>query len=639
MSLRLQLYFHKITVFSLGIAQVGTLILGANLAGCRQQTQDHPSGATRTSNRVGQTRDRASASAYKLSGPADSVPSQPQPKIQGDNREITAGTTTIAKPTVRFVGKAGVRSAKGKFGMVVSVEPQATRVGVEVLEAGGSAVDAAVAVALALAVTHPSAGNIGGGGFWLIHKKNEATAAIDFRETTPAILDRARFDQMVRSGGVGGDSVGVPGTIAGLFEAHARYGRLPWNRVVMGAVGLAQKGHRVGIAEATALHKAWPALKVSSQARATFALENGRVPVVGSWVKRPALARTLEIIRDQGPDGFYRGAVAESIVKALRDSSQLSLKDLAEYRARWRAPRQINYRGLLVEMMPLPSAGGAALTEELNLLQEYDVAKMQYGSSSHIHLLLEIQRRGDSDRISLATDPDLLDGARLQALESRFLDPHAWDSYPIDPKQATPNLRDRAPANSRESVNTTHFSVVDADQTAVSATMTLSAAFGSKVVTESGITLNNTLASFAESGGNQPQPRRRTTSSMAPTFVFDELGLVLVLGTPGGDSIASTLMQVLSNLVDFNMPLDAAVDSPRVYQSFAPDTARYEALRPINASVRKQLTRMGHNLSGNSAKLGHANCILLGDSDLFGYADPREGGLALAPRFATSPRP
>ncbi len=634
MRLRLQLDFHTITVFFLGIVLFDALILGPNLACCRPRTGDASSGAAGTSNLVRQS--QGGSLAYKLPTPVDSVPSQPPSKIQVRNPVAAVVAGESIKPTVRFVGHAGPRSVRGKFGMVVTVEPQATRVGVDMLEAGGSAVDAAVAVALALAVTHPSAGNIGGGGFWLIHRKNEATAAIDFRETAPAILDRTRFDTMIRSGGCGSDSVGIPGTIAGLFEAHARYGRLPWSRVVSGAIALAQKGHRVGIAEATALRKAWPALRLSTAARASFALENGRVPTEGNWVKRPALARTLEMIRDQGLDGFYRGPIADSIVSALGAQSQLSTKDLAEYHARWRTPRQVIYRGLLVETMPLPSAGGIALTEELNLLQKFDLAKMTYGSSSHMHLLLEIQRRGDSDRISLASDPDRLDATRLSTLESRFVDPHAWDSYPIDPERATPNLREPAPANLRESVNTTHFSVVDAEKTTVSATMTLSAAFGSKIVTDSGIVLNNTLASFAELGANQPQPGRRTTSSMSPTLVFDESGPILVLGTPGGDSIPSTLMQVLSNLVDFNMSLEAAIDAPRVYQSFAPDIARYEALRPIKAAVRKQLTRMGHNLSGKSPKQGHANCILLRNSDVFGYADPREGGLALAARFPTA---
>lgn len=198
------------------------------------------------------------------------MPSRPPSIIQEGYPKDPVGNQAAAQPLVRFVGKAGPGAAKGKFGMVVSVEAQATRVGVDILESGGNAVDAAVAVALALAVTHPSAGNIGGGGFWLIHRKNEPTTAIDFRETAPASLDRLRFEKMIRSGGEGIDSVGVPGTIAGLFEAHKRYGKLPWNRLMLGPIRLAEKGHRVGLAEAIALRKAWPLLTTHGSARAIF---------------------------------------------------------------------------------------------------------------------------------------------------------------------------------------------------------------------------------------------------------------------------------------------------------------------------------------------------------------------------------
>ena len=181
------------------------------------------------------------------------------------------------------------------------------------------------------------------------------------------------------------------------------------------------------------------------------------IPTAGTWVKRPALGRTLEIIRDQGPDGFYRGAVAESILEALGQNSQVSLQDLAEYRARWRIPRLITYRGLRVETMPLPSAGGAALSEELKMLEQYDVEQLHSGSASHIHLLLEIQRRADFDRLTLATDPDQLEPGKLENLESRFRDPHTWDAFPIDPKRATPNLGEPPPAGPPGSANTTHF--------------------------------------------------------------------------------------------------------------------------------------------------------------------------------------
>lgn len=608
---RPKLYFHTITVFFLGVTAVVHCICGQS----KLRWADSSQLSGLTPSRV-------------------SVPSSPNPKSPKAQGLIAEGDLTMAQPPVRFIGKPGFRAVRGRLGMVVSVEDQATRAGVEILESGGNAVDAAVAVALTLAVTHPSAGNIGGGGFWLIHRQTEPTIALDFRETAPAALERHRFDAMIRAGGEGNDSVGVPGTIAGLFEAHKRYGKLPWSRVTIDAIRLAQKGHHVGPREAIALRQAWPTLSKSPAARGLFALQNGLPPSVGAWVKRPTLGRTLERIRDQGSDGFYRGEVAESVVKSLGTESQLSLQDLTEYRPRWRNPRRMTYRGLIVETMPLPSAGGVALSEGLALLERFDVGKMQYGSAGHLHLLLEIQRRADHDRVLIATDPDQIGIEQLLRFETRVRDPHAWDEYPIDPMRATPSLQELATNKLHESPDTTHFSVVDADRTVVSATMTLSAAFGSKLVTETGIPLNNTLASFAQAGANQPHPRQRTTSSMAPTLVFDDTGPVLVLGTPGGDTIASTLLEVLSNIVDFGMSLDTAVDAPRVHQSFTPDRARFEGSRPIGITVRRELMKMGHIVTGKAGKQGHANCILLINSEVFGYADPREGGLALAPMTA-----
>ncbi len=612
------------------------LAICALLAACRQRAGEPLNGATpihemRSSNAVAPTRIQDAAVGANFDARADgSVPSQPQSKTDSPNEIQTRNDS--AQPSVRFHGKAGRRATKGKSGIVVSVEPQATRVGVDILESGGNAVDAAVAVALALAVTHPSAGNLGGGGFWLIHRKDEPTSALDFRETAPRVLDRQRFSKMIRSGGEGADSVGVPGTIAGLFAAHSRFGVLPWRHVTLGAIRLAEQGHRVGPTEANALKRAWPALKLNPEARQLFANATHRAPAAGAWIKRASLARTLQRIRDQGRDGFYRGEVADSIVRALGDNSQISAPDLAEYEARWRTPRRFSYRGFLVETMPLPSAGGAAFSLGLNLLERFDVGKMPYGSAGRIHLLMEIQRRADFDRASLATDPDRLTPEQLRIIESHLRDGHAWDSHPINPNLATPDLGQSPSVDIVESANTTHFAVVDADRMVVSATMTLSAAFGAKIVTDTGITLNNTLASFSETGLNQPHPRQRTTSSMAPTLVFDETGLVLVLGTPGGDTISSTLVEVVSNLVDYDMPLDEAIDAPRFHQSFAPDRARYETSHALSRKVRQELQRMGHVWGDSPGKQGHANCVLLTGSALFGYADPREGGLAMSAR-------
>lgn len=555
-----------------------------------------------------------------------------QAQQESDELAATARNTASQEgsPLGRFRGHAGPRAIPGREGMVVTVDAQATHVGVAVLQAGGNAIDAAVAVAFALAVTHPSAGNLGGGGFWLIHKHPDRLYALDFRETAPQHLDHARFESMESSGGRGPDSVAIPGTVAGLFEAHRRFGNLPWNRLIEPAIHLARLGHEVSVGEATALRKSWSLIAKNEALRDQFAWPNHRPPKAGTQMKRPALAHTLETIRDAGRDGFYRGAIADSVLQALGVNRLITAGDLAEYQPRWRTPREFRYRDFLIRTMPLPSAGGVALTEGLTFLNQRSLAGMTWGSAQHLHLLLEAQRRADHDRLLFATDPDRLSVAELQSHEMRYLEARTWNQYPIDPNHATPELGPISPEPPHESDNTTHFSVVDGDRNIVSATVTLSSPFGSMVTTTTGLILNNALASFSLAGENRAQPGKRTTSSMSPTLVYDSTGPVLVLGSPGGDTIPSTLAQIVSNVIDFKMSLTAAVDAPRVHQSYMPDRAGFEAKRPISVSIREQLKAMGHRLEPRGNKQGDAKCILLTDKEAWGYSDPREGGLAEA---------
>jgi gamma-glutamyltranspeptidase/glutathione hydrolase len=419
--------------------------------------------------------------------------------------------------------------------------------------------------------------------------------------------------------------------VAGLFEAHRRFGTLPWNRLLEAAIYLARTGHKVSVGEATSIRKSWSLISQNDALRDQLALPNHQPPQSGAQLKRLALARTLETIRDAGRDGFYRGAIADSVVQALGTNGLITARDLAEYQPRWRTAREFRYRDFLIRTMPLPSAGGVALTEELTFLNQQPLARMTWGSAQHLHLLLETQRRADHDRLLSVTDPDRLSAADLQRHEMRYLDAHSWDQYPIDPNHATTELGPVAANRPHESDNTTHFSVADADRNIVSATVTLSSPFGSMVATTTGIVLNNALASFSLSGENQARPGQRTTSSMSPTLVYDSTGPVLVLGSPGGDTIPSTLMQIVSNVIDYQMPLTAAVDAPRVHQSYMPDRAGFEMKRPIRLSVRQRLKAMGHRLEPRGRKQGDAKCILLTDDAVWGYSDPREGGLAEAP--------
>jgi gamma-glutamyltranspeptidase/glutathione hydrolase len=526
----------------------------------------------------------------------------------------------------------GRRSVKGTRGVVVSVNALATQIGTEILAKSGNAVDAAVATAFALAVTHPSAGNLGGGGFALVRLPNGDTHALDFRESSPQKLDRARFFAMIRSGGEGADSVGIPGSVAGLYALARRFGRLPFAELVEPARRLAAEGHRVARREATAIAQAWPKLKQSHLGSIRYGTNNEKPRGIGAIIRLPELASTLTAIRDRGPTGFYDGAVGRSIVRALGPDPQIQRTDLLSYRAVWRRPLSFEYRGLRVITMPPPSAGGVALTASLALLSNYALAGYPLHSPAHAHLLLEVMRRAQADRLYGVVDPDTLSDEERILREKNWRDPTRWTTRsPISPLRPTDNQAIAANVRSmRESDQTTHLAVVDDSRMAVSLTTTLSSGFGSKVLTASGIILNNSLGSFSGMGENQPAPSRRTTSSMAPTLIDDRDGLRIVLGTPGGDSIPSTLLQLVNLLVDHGVALDAAVDAPRLHQSvLPPGLVRGESTRPISPQLRVALERMGHHFAPPTSTMGHANTIALVNGVPFGYVDPREGGLAL----------
>lgn len=526
----------------------------------------------------------------------------------------------------------GPRAVRAEAGLVTSVDAEATRAGVAILEAGGNAVDAAVAVAFALAVTHPSAGNLGGGGFILARPPGGPTVAVDFRESSPRALTRSDFDAMIAGGGGGPVSVGVPGTVAGLLATHERFGRLPRPRVLEPAIRLARSGHRVSNRTALTLSWSWPTLKRDPAARTEFGAPSGPLPARARWVRRN-LANTLERIAADGARGFYEGAVSAAI--AARLSGHLGAADLAQYRARFREPLRFGYRGLVVETMPPPSAGGVALAVLLLELQRQRVHALDGGSALAIHLFLEASRRAQAERRLRVVDPDRLAPEVLARRIAEWTDPdHPIPGMPlVDRSRATPSptVHPLYAASLRETEHTTHFSVVDAEGMVASCTVTLSDGFGAKIVVPgTGVVLNNAVASFASVGENLPEPGRRTTSSMAPTLVLADNRPVLVLGSPGGDTIPSTIAQILRRMVDGGMTIDEAIDAPRVHHGFVPDAFRFEAARPIPQAVLQELCRMGHTVSQRRLPIGDANNISLAEGAAWGYADPREGGLALA---------
>lgn len=568
---------------------------------------------------------------------------RPAPRPSGAASAASAsalGIPPVASATpspLAALAGGGARSVSSTHGMVVSAEVNATRAGVAMLEAGGNAVDAAVATAAALAVTHPSAGNLGGGGFLLVRPPGGPTLSLDFRETAPSSLTRAEFDRMIAAKGRGPVAIGVPGSVAGLLFAQRRFGKLPRERVFAPAIELAREGHVLGAHPARLIASSWPLLRQDRAARKIFGTATGAPLPAGTKFVQRDLAATLERIASLGEAGFYAGETARAIATA--SAGHVGADDLARYRAVLREPLRIRYRGFEVETMPPPSAGGPVLAGMLAAFAALEPSAIKSEGVEELHRFLELSRRAQAERRFAIADPDARSPeAGASALE-RLLLPERLLAVPVDPARATPSARVHPlfQAVSREAEHTTHLSVADASGMVVALTTTLSASFGSRMVAPgTGVVLGNAVASFSSVGDNQPAPGRRTTSSMAPTLVLANGAPVLVLGSPGGDTIPSTLALLVRRLVDRGLPLDAAVDAPRLHHGFVPDEARFEAQRPLPAELLRGLRALGHRLLPGRGSQGDANCILLAGTQAYGYADPREhGGLALAAAPAT----
>jgi gamma-glutamyltranspeptidase / glutathione hydrolase len=530
--------------------------------------------------------------------------------------------------------------ALARNGMVSSQEARATRIGVAVLKRGGNAVDAAVAVGFALAVTLPQAGNLGGGGFMLVHmaERNE-TVAIDYRETAPRAATADMFlgpdGQPDRAASTrGGKAVGVPGTVRGLAEAHRLYGsgRLSLADLIAPAEQLAREGIGVEGGLADSLPQVAGMLGRWPSTRAVF-FQGDRVLARGETLVQADLAGTLRTIAERGPDAFYTGPVAERIVAAVQGAGGImTADDLAGYRVRLREPVRGTYRGHAVVSMPPPSSGGIHLVEILNVLEGFDLAAMGAGSAQALHTLAEAMKPAYADRAAYLGDPDrvkvpvrgLLAKAYADTLRAR-----------IDPERARPAEAVRAgdPAP-YESDQTTHFSVVDAAGNAVANTYTLNFSYGIGLVAEgTGVLLNNEMDDFSAKPGaqnayglvgsdaNAVAPGARPLSSMTPTFLFRDGRLLLVTGSPGGSRIITTVLQVIVNLVDFRMNLAQAVDAPRIHHQWRPDVLlAEEGLSPDTLAL---LRAKGHAVKVGPTT-GSANSVMRLDDLLAGAADPRQ---------------
>ena len=540
-----------------------------------------------------------------------------------------------------------VRAANG---MVVSTDAYASDVGVEILRAGGNAVDAAIATSFALAVVNPEAGNIGGGGFMLIRLTDGSTAALDYREMAPAAAHRDMYldeaGNVTEASEVGHLAVGVPGTVAGLWRAHERYGSIEWSQLLEPAIKLAG-GFEVRERQARSLDHAEDVLRIFPTTEATF-LPDDRAPQVGEVFAQPALAQTLQRIQADGRDGFYRGVTADLIVQEMEHGGGLiTYADLEAYDAAWREPVEFSYRGYNVISMPPVSSGGPTLAAMAKILEGLDLGSMEWHSAEMIHYMAEAWKRAFADRNAYLADPDFVS----MPIERMISDDYGSERrQSIVADRSTPSLEviPGLGTPDREQ-NTTHLSVVDVQGNAVSLTTTINSFYGSKVtVTGAGFILNNEMDDFAAAPGqpnqyglvqgenNAIEPGKRMLSAMTPTIVeYADDRLFLVLGTPGGATIITNVFQNISNVIDYGMPLRQAVNVPRVHHQHLPDRIDWEPGSLLPETIRA-LEAMGHTVHELPVigevypYIGDIQVIMLmADGSLEGASDLRRGGTAV----------
>jgi gamma-glutamyltranspeptidase/glutathione hydrolase len=538
---------------------------------------------------------------------------------------------------------ARIQPAIAPNGMVASQEARATRIGVEVLEKGGNAVDAAVAVGFALAVTLPRAGNIGGGGFMLVHLAGrDETIAIDYRETAPLATTRDIFldekgEADPRKSRDSGLAVGVPGTVAGLALAHERYGsgRLTLAELIVPAIRLAREGITVGPDLADSLARAQPRLVRWPSSAEIFLKPDGVALGYGDRLVQPDLAGVLESVAAQGPSAFYGGSIAEKIVAAVRAAGGvMTVDDLARYRAVVRPPVRSTYRGYEVVSMPPPSSGGVHLIQILNILEAFTLSESGHGAAATLHAMIEAMKLAYADRAEYLGDPDFVQ-VPVNGLTSKTY--AAILRATIDRERARPaqNIRPGDPLP-HEGDNTTHYSVVDRFGNAVANTYTLNFNYGLGLVAQgTGVLLNNELDDFAAKPGvpnayglvggdaNAPGPGKRPLSSMSPTIVLKEGRPFLVTGSPGGSRIITTVLQVILNVIDHGMTIAEAVTAPRVHHQWLPDQVMAE--RGLSPDTIRLLEGHGHKVAVGASS-GSANSILVTPHGLTGAGDPRQHG-------------
>ncbi len=559
----------------------------------------------------------------------------------------------------RTTHAASRQPVRGKHGMVASVSEIASKVGVDILKRGGNAVDAAVAVGLALAVVWPSAGNLGGGGFMVIRQANGKATAIDYREMGHAAAHRNVYlndkgDYIAESSTFGHAAAGVPGTVAGMAFALEKYGTMKWADVAEPARRLAAEGFPVWYQLERSLKGAARSLSRYPETKRIF-LRNGKPYETGEIFKQPELAAVFERMIKQGPREFYEGKTARLIEEGmkraaggdqsvnLKDKIWMTVEDLKNYKAVEREPLRSTYRGHEIITMSPPSSGGVAMIEMLNILERYDLKSMGAGSSQAIHLMVEAMRRAFADRAEFLGDTDFVKVPVAGLISRKYADKLAAT---IDPDRASTSqeIKNGNPLPF-ESEETTHFTVVDKEGNVASNTYTLNGSFGNKITVEGGgFLLNNEMDDFAAKPGspnlygliqgeaNAVAARKRPLSAMTPTIVLKDGKLWFAVGSPGGPTIINTVSQVIINIIDHGMDIQQAIDWPRFHHQWMPDLVRFEPYG-LSPDTLKRLQDMGHKLSvrpdsEGGKYMGDAEGIMIEDETgiRLGGSDPRRDG-------------
>ncbi|MBB3054952.1 gamma-glutamyltransferase [Mucilaginibacter gotjawali] len=528
-------------------------------------------------------------------------------------------------------------ATKYNKGMVVCATPFASKVGLDILKKGGNAVDAAVAVQFALEVTHPEAGNIGGGGFMVYRSASGKTNTLDFREKAPASAGSKMYQDS--AGNIIPDmslythqASGVPGSVDGMVQAHHKYGKLKWADLVQPAINLARNGFKITRKLASALnYDKGQFIKLNPGK--TYLLKNDAWKE-GDLLVQEDLAKTLELIRDKGREGFYGGLVADEIVAEMKRGNGIMTKnDLGNYHSVWREAVTGNYKGYKIITMPPPSSGGVALLQLLHSVEKYPLSQWGHNTDSTVQLVVEAERRVYADRSKYLGDPDFykvpVDSLINPAYNERRMKSFNWDA-------ATPSASIQPGIIAGyESDQTTHYSIVDAEGNAVSITTTLNDSFGSHIfVKGAGFLLNNEMDDFSSKPGapnmfglvggkaNSIQPGKRMLSSMTPTIIEKDGKLFMVVGTPGGATIITSVFQTILNVIEFNMDMQQAVDVKRFHHQWLPDVIEVER-GTIRAEEKSRLEKKGYKMVDHG-QIGRVDAILITkDGYYHGGADPR----------------